>query len=269
MTNKPWRDALPIHPAAELFPLMSQDELRELAEDIKKYGLKSRVTFWTEKPGEEKFLLDGRNRLDAMELVDLDPHSCSQVTLYGNQGVDPYAYVISANIHRRHLTVEQRRELIAKLLKADPTKSDRQIAKAVDASHPHVAKVREELEKAGDVETVTTRTDTRGRQQPAKRRAHHRGDDRNPDYARRGGMAEPEPEPPTDPADIIDECVAGIEARIQIALGNLSDDEDFRAVLFERIRSALDKLKQESGGKATEQAPEPDKNDMPPIPARH
>ena len=38
------------------------------------------------------------------------------------------ACVISANIHRRHLTAEQRRELIEKLLKADPGQSDRQIA---------------------------------------------------------------------------------------------------------------------------------------------
>jgi hypothetical protein len=29
--------------------------------------------------------------------------------------------VISANIHRRHLTAEQKHEIIAKLLKADPS----------------------------------------------------------------------------------------------------------------------------------------------------
>ena len=33
--RKSWRDVLPIHPAAELLPLMSSDELRELADDIK------------------------------------------------------------------------------------------------------------------------------------------------------------------------------------------------------------------------------------------
>ena len=36
---------------------------------------------------------------------------------------DPYAYVISANIRRRHLTAEQKRELIAKLIKATPEKA--------------------------------------------------------------------------------------------------------------------------------------------------
>jgi hypothetical protein len=34
-----WRDVLKIHPACELFPLMSQAELKELGEDIKKNGL--------------------------------------------------------------------------------------------------------------------------------------------------------------------------------------------------------------------------------------
>src|SRR5262249_14979772 len=76
---------------------------------------------------------------------------------------------ISANIRRRNLTAEQTRDLIAKLIKAAPAKSNRRIAKEAGASHPHVAKVRGDLEKSGDVETVTTSIDTKGRKQPAKR----------------------------------------------------------------------------------------------------
>ena len=34
--TKSWRDVLPVHAAADLFPLMSEDELRELGDDIKK-----------------------------------------------------------------------------------------------------------------------------------------------------------------------------------------------------------------------------------------
>ncbi len=36
-----WRDHLPIHPAADLFPRMSEDGLRELGEHIKANGLVS------------------------------------------------------------------------------------------------------------------------------------------------------------------------------------------------------------------------------------
>ena len=85
--------------------------------------------------------------------------------------VDPYAFVISTNIHRRHLTNEQKDELLKKLIKATPHLSNRQIGRKVGFSHPHVAKVRSELEKSGDVETVTTSTDTLGRQQPVWRHA--------------------------------------------------------------------------------------------------
>ena len=61
---------LPVHPAAELFPRMSPDELKALAEDIKKNGLKIPVTVWRGNGGRMQ-LLDGRNRLDAMEAVGI------------------------------------------------------------------------------------------------------------------------------------------------------------------------------------------------------
>jgi hypothetical protein len=79
---------------------------------------------------------------------------------------DPSAVVRSLNAHRRHLTPEQKREIIRKLLKATPEKSDRQVAKLAGVSHPHVGKVRRSLEQTGDVETVSTSTDTKGRKQP-------------------------------------------------------------------------------------------------------
>lgn len=61
----------------------------------------------------------------------------------------------------------EKRDAATKALKADPNKSDRQIAKAVGVSHPSVAKLRSKLEAAGDVENFTTRTDTKGRKQPS------------------------------------------------------------------------------------------------------
>jgi hypothetical protein len=187
-----WRDVLPIHPAAELFPLMTPDELRALSEDIKKNGLRVPIILWSESDNTEPKLLDGRNRLDAAQLAGIkvlevrrdkggriDLYVPSR-RLYGSGGgrsaidgssltADPYEFVLSANIHRRHLTAEQRRELIAKLIKADPSKSDRSIAKTAKASPTFVGKVRAEKEATGDVSTVDTRRDTKGRQQPARR----------------------------------------------------------------------------------------------------
>jgi hypothetical protein len=61
------------------------------------------------------------------------------------------AYIISKNIHRRHLTAEQRRALIAKLIKAQPEKSDRQVAKTAKVDHKTVAGVRSEIEGHGEI----------------------------------------------------------------------------------------------------------------------
>ena len=60
---KSWREVLPVHPAADLLPLMTPDELKSLGDDIKSRGLLEGVALLD---GE---LLDGRNRLDAMEAV--------------------------------------------------------------------------------------------------------------------------------------------------------------------------------------------------------
>jgi hypothetical protein len=165
---KSWHDALPIHPAAELFPMMSEEELRVLGEDIKKNGLREDVAIL------DGTLLDGRNRLDAMELVGIKlvtgngQIEWAKVAFHNvNKGVDPFAFVISKNIHRRHLTVEQKRDLIAKVVKATPGKSDRQIAEQTKTSPTTVGKVRKEMEAKGRVSKGDTREDKGGRKQKA------------------------------------------------------------------------------------------------------
>src|SRR5215813_7363287 len=62
-----WRDTLPVHPAAELFPRMSEAELAALGKDIRKRGLTSSIAVWSDGKSPEQ-LLDGRSRLDAIEI---------------------------------------------------------------------------------------------------------------------------------------------------------------------------------------------------------
>ena len=59
--------ALPIHPAAEAFPLMAPGELAVLGADIKTHGLTSPIVLWSDGKS-PALLLDGRNRLDAIEM---------------------------------------------------------------------------------------------------------------------------------------------------------------------------------------------------------
>src|SRR5262245_13512064 len=152
-----WRDILLIHPAAELFPLISADEQRELGEDIQQHGLLEPVALWRGGPKGPVFLLDGRNRLDAIEISTGKPvwtsmpyHETEDGQLradYDNvvvldSSIDPWDYVRSKNAHRRHLTAKQKREAIEKALKAHPERSDRQIAEQWKASPTTVGQVR-------------------------------------------------------------------------------------------------------------------------------
>jgi tRNA U34 2-thiouridine synthase MnmA/TrmU len=133
-----WRDQIPVHPACDVFPMLGKDELRQLSEDIEKHGCREKVVIFAEGSGREKVvsLLDGRNRLDAMELAgsEIEAHE-GHMFVDGRKvstlisGIDPYAYAVSANLRRRHLTADQKRELVAKLLKAMPDKSNRETAK--------------------------------------------------------------------------------------------------------------------------------------------
>src|SRR5262249_3759019 len=82
---------------------------------------------------------------------------------------DPYELVIALNIRRRHLTGEQKRDLIAMLLKQRPRKSDRQVATTVGVHHSTVGSVRASLEGRGEISHVETRTDTEGRKHAGRR----------------------------------------------------------------------------------------------------
>jgi len=83
---------------------------------------------------------------------------------------EPYAYVISANIHRRHLTAEQKRELIAALLKAAPERSNLATAKIAKVSDKTVARVRDRLETTSEFPKLTKRVGLDGRARSSARR---------------------------------------------------------------------------------------------------
>ena len=71
ITTQPldWRAHLSIHPAADKFPPLSGKELKELAGDIKRNGLKVGITFWRPDDKTTPVLLDGRNRMDALAML--------------------------------------------------------------------------------------------------------------------------------------------------------------------------------------------------------
>ena len=87
--------------------------LGELGADIKANGLGVPIEFWQD--GKDRFLIDGRNRLEAMERVGIEDYPATETC----NGGSPLARIISLNIRRRHLTKEQQAELIVAAVKAD------------------------------------------------------------------------------------------------------------------------------------------------------
>jgi hypothetical protein len=95
-----------VHPNAAMFPMMSEPELRSLADDIKANGLKEAITLadWDDvKDG----LVDGRNRLKACEMAGVEPQFAHL------NGEDVRAFIISKNVERRSLTAGQKAMAVA------------------------------------------------------------------------------------------------------------------------------------------------------------
>lgn len=93
-----------VHPVAELFPLMSEDEYQGLKEDINENGQREDIVVWKGQ------LIDGRNRLRACNELGRNP-SIAEL----DDELDPLKYVISHNLHRRHLTTSQRAMVAASI----------------------------------------------------------------------------------------------------------------------------------------------------------
>ena len=88
--------SMEIHEAANVFPMMDQDRLEELAEDIKDNGLQIEIELFEGK------IIDGRNRYKACLLAGVEPLFMEVMP------PDPLKYVLSLNLQRRHLDSGQR-----------------------------------------------------------------------------------------------------------------------------------------------------------------
>ena len=96
------------HPLAECFPMLSDSELQELANDIKANGLRHDIVLF------EGQIIDGRNRYAACQIEKIPIED----RLVNYEGPDPIGYVISVNLRRRHLDTGQRAAIVSELANA-------------------------------------------------------------------------------------------------------------------------------------------------------
>lgn len=88
------------HELSSAFPDLEEPEFYELQEDIKINGLRSPITLFEGK------VIDGWHRFVACQNLEIEP---KLIDLDG----DPVDFVVTQNIHRRHLTPSQRAMALA------------------------------------------------------------------------------------------------------------------------------------------------------------
>lgn len=94
--------SLQVHAIANIFPPMSEAEFQALKADIDQYGQREPVWLYEGK------VIDGRHRVRACDELGRQPRT----EVY--DGFDAVAFVVSLNLHRRHLSESQRGIAFAK-----------------------------------------------------------------------------------------------------------------------------------------------------------
>jgi ParB-like chromosome segregation protein Spo0J len=79
------------HPIADVWPMMAEDKLHELADDIRKNGQLVPVWLYEGK------ILDGRNRWAACKIAGVEPKTKDYT------GDEPTAFAVAMNDRRRHM----------------------------------------------------------------------------------------------------------------------------------------------------------------------
>lgn len=102
-THSMLTDTIPNHPLSEMFPILDGEAQQQLVEDIRANGLIHPIIVFDGK------ILDGRNRYHACLDANIEP----KFVTYDRD--DPVSYVISQNLHRRHLGPSQRAMIAAKI----------------------------------------------------------------------------------------------------------------------------------------------------------
>lgn len=92
------------HELCLLFPPADDMTIEEMSYDIQKNGLSDPVVLYEGK------ILDGRNRYLACKKAGLRPKTVNY------EGKDPLSFVISKNLHRRHLTNAQKAMMASRIL---------------------------------------------------------------------------------------------------------------------------------------------------------
>ena len=98
-TTRIFAPAAEFHPVADIFPAMSDAEFRELVEDIREHGQREPVWIL-----EDKRVIDGKHRVKACAELGRSV----EARVYHGEGDAIVDFVLSLNMVRRHLSINQK-----------------------------------------------------------------------------------------------------------------------------------------------------------------
>lgn len=144
----------------QFLPRLSDDEYTSLEKSIREHGIQVPIVV-----DENGSVIDGHHRKEIADRLGLP---CPRNTARDLDETGKRTLACSLNLDRRHLNREQKREVIAKSLMADPQLSNRQHAERVGVDHKTVGSLRDALQSRGEIPHADTHFDSLGRQQPAR-----------------------------------------------------------------------------------------------------
>jgi ParB family chromosome partitioning protein len=97
---------LAFHPIADIFPLLEGEAFEALVDDIRQHGLREAI--WLHSDGS---VLDGRNRFRACQQANVEP----SFRTWDGDDASLVSFVVSLNLHRRHLDASQRAMVAGKI----------------------------------------------------------------------------------------------------------------------------------------------------------
>jgi ParB-like chromosome segregation protein Spo0J len=151
----------------QVMPPLSAEDRDALKESIRANGVLVPV-----EEDEHANILDGYHRVELWhelraEGVRLPDYP--RIIRPGLTDAEKRAHARALNLSRRHLTREQRRQLIEDQLRETPERSDNQIADALGVDDKTVAKRRQHLEATSEIPKLERTVGADGKSRPARR----------------------------------------------------------------------------------------------------
>jgi ParB-like chromosome segregation protein Spo0J len=130
--------------ASPVLPQLPPDEYEILRDSIAEIGVQVPLLLTA-----DHVLVDGHERWRAIQELEITKFPMRVVGCLTE--TERVQLAIKLNLERRHLSVAQRRELAARLLREDACQTDRKVASAVGCDHKTVGKLRSLLASTGEI----------------------------------------------------------------------------------------------------------------------